>query len=200
MASRVDTCTELPPDKCKTLALCPSCTILTKLTVECQKHAFWCWASVTAAIYCFHNPGSTALTQCQVASKQMGAGDCCAKPCGEDCNRRWYLERALCKVNCLDQGPVPVPPTFSFSDLKALFQSAASVPPRPVCARLGWKGFGGHFVVIKGFQEASKSLLIADPFEGEHLVPFQEFKDCYSSFGHWTDYYLTDKVNHGNCI
>jgi hypothetical protein len=196
MASRVDTCTEIP-DKCKPLPLCPGCTILTALTVPCQKHTYWCWAAVTAAIYQLHN--GSAIMQCEVASKQKGAGDCCKKPCGDHCNRRWFLERALCTVNCLDTGPISVSPTFSFSNLKVLFQSSAEGSPRPVCARLGWEGGGGHFVVIKGFQDASESLVIADPLDGEHLVPFNEFKDGCYKFGPWTDYYLTDKVNHDNC-
>lgn len=195
MASRVEICTEIPATQCKPLPLCPSCTTLAALNVPCQKYAHWCWAAVAVAID--HLLHRSTLTQCQVASRQQGAGDCCQNPCGGDCNRPWFLERALCTVNCLAQGPVPVPPTFSFSNLKALMQSAG---PNPVCARIGWKGLGGHFVVIKGVQEMSQSLLIADPFEGEHLVPFKEFKDCYLSHGPWTDYYLTDKVNHGNCI
>lgn len=195
MASSVQTCTEIPPSQCKPLQLCPGCTILVKLTVPCQKYLLWCWAAVAVAIDHFYRQDSD-LTQCQVASMQNGAGDCCQKPCGKDCNRRLDLENVLCTVNCLDQGPVPVPATFSFSNLKALMQPP---DPKPVCARIQYKGRGGHFVVIKGFQDASESLLIADPEGEETLVPFNVFKGTPFSFACWTHYYLTDKVNHGNC-
>jgi papain like cysteine protease AvrRpt2 len=173
---------------------------LIELNVPCQKYRFWCWAAVAAAIFQLHNPDSIALTQCQVASRQQGAGDCCNNPCGKDCNRRLPLQKALCSVHCLDQGPVLVPATFSFSDLKALLQPAAPAKPRPVCARIQWDDGGGHFVVIKGLQETSQSVLYADPFDGEHLMTFNDFKGGgLFSLRTWTHYYLTDKVNHGNC-
>jgi hypothetical protein len=199
MASKIETCTEIPPDKCKPLGLCPDCTLLTTLTVPCQKYALWCWAAVAVAIDHFYRSGST-LTQCKVASMQEGAGDCCQNPCSANCNMLRLLEKVLCKVQCLDQGPIPVPATFSFSDLKTLMQPTASADLKPVCARIDWEGLGTHFVVIKGFQEKSESLVIANPFEGEHLVPFKQFKDSYFNSGIWTYYYLTDRMNHGNCI
>jgi hypothetical protein len=194
MASSVQTCTEIPPQR-KPLPPCPGCTILAKLTVPRQKYALWCWAAVAVAIDHFFREGSP-LTQCQVASRQKNAGDCCLNPCSDNCSGRLDLEKVLCTVNCLAQGPVPVPPTFSFSNLKALMES---VSPNPVCARIQYKGRGGHFVVIKGFQDASESLIIADPEGDETLAPFKEFKGTPISYSFWTHYYLTDKVNHGNC-
>lgn len=193
MASRVETCTEIPADKCKPLSLCPGCTILIKLTVPCQKYAFWCWAAVAWAIDRFYRKDST-LTQCLIASRQNGAGDCCQNPCSQGCSQRLDLDKVLCTVQCLDQGPVKG--TLPFNDLMNRIQAE---DPKPVCARVLWTGGGGHFVVIKGFQKTSNKLLIADPLEGEHLVSYDEFKDNYHGFGGWTHYYLTDRMNHGNC-
>lgn len=176
------------------IAPCPECQSLNKLAVDHQEHDSWCWAAVAQGIDHFYRPAST-LTQCQVASKQQGAGNCCADPTTDTCDRRWFLEKALCTVRCLDQGPVPG--TLTFPDLKVRIQQA---DPKPVCARIGWKGLGGHFVVIKGFLEEQQMLLIADPSDGECLVSFHDFTNAYHAFGAWTDHYFTDKVNHGNCL
>jgi hypothetical protein len=186
MASKVEPCTKIPPDKCKPLPLCPGCTILNKLTVPCQKHLFWCWAAVAVAIDRFYRDDASTLCQCQVASMQKNAGDCCKKPC--DCNQPWSLKEALYSVKRLDQGPVLG--TLSFEDLMARITAA---DPKPVCARVIRVG-SPHFVVIKGFKETPQSLVIADPFEGESLVSYNEFTAV------WIQYYLTDRKNHGNCI
>lgn len=189
------------------IAPCPQCASLDNLVVETQEQDLWCWAAVAQAIDHFHHSDSV-LTQCQIASRQQGAGACCIDPLADTCNRRWFLEKALCTVGCLDQGPIPVPSTFSFSNLKALIQPqnnppGPNAPPaslKPVGARIEWLGLGGHFVVIKGFLEEKQMLLIADPIFGERLVSFDEFRSTYLLFGIWTHYYLTDEVNHENCI
>jgi hypothetical protein len=172
--------------------ICPECSTL-NVVVQDQEQTQWCWAAVAQAIDQFYHPGST-LTQCQIATKQLSA-NCCDTPLPNGCNRPSLLEKALCVVKCFDQGPTH--PTLPFNDLRNRIKAN---DPKPICARIGYEDLGGHFVVIKGVLERAQMLLIADPSDGERLVPFSEFLENYQGFGAWSDYYLTDKVNHGNCI
>jgi hypothetical protein len=166
-------------------------TTLDKLTVEPQKRDNWCWAAVTTGIDHFYN-GAAPSTQCSVAAAQQGAGDCCKDPSTSNCDRPWFLEKALFTVNHLDGGPIKG--QLKFSDIAARLTIE---DPKPVCARIGWEGDGGHFVAIKGFQDGTQQmLLIADPSDGDCLVLYQDFVESYHGFGSWTHYYLTDKANH----
>ena len=136
-------------------------------------------------------------SQCQVASMQNGAGDCCQKPCGKDCNRRLPIWKMFCAaVNCLDQGPVPVPATFSFSDLKASHAAAGSqacLRPHPI--QRPRRAFCGDQRISGCIRKPAHRR----PGGGRNLVAFNVFKGTPFSFACWTHYYLTDKVNHGNC-
>lgn len=171
-------------------------TILEELVIDKQEQDEWCWSAVATGIDYFYDQNSP-WTQCRVAAAQKGAGKCCNSPKSSTCDRPWFLERALCTVHRLGNGPVPG--QLSFEQLTALIQAE---DPHPVCAQFSWEGEGSHFVAIKGLDVSNRMLVIADPMDGaEHTVAYDELiRKGYGGFGPWTAYFITDKVNHGGCI
>src|SRR5690606_26882557 len=79
----------------------------------------------------------------------------------------------------------PVPTRLPYT---TLFRS-------PICVRIGWKGGGGHFVVIHGISSVSKDyyLHIADPFFGSSIQSLSHFASNYRNNGQWTHTYFTKK-------
>jgi Peptidase_C39 like family len=67
---------------------------------------------------------------------------------------------------------------------------------RPVCARIGWSGGGGHFVAIVGYNEAllasTNYFAIADPWYGSSDVAENTFRTSYQGSGTWTDTFYTN--------
>jgi papain like cysteine protease AvrRpt2 len=165
---------------------------LISVVVKHQKQDNWCWAAVAEAVDHYYKPGA-ASTQCSIAAAQDGAGNCCVDGSTDTCDRPWFLEKALFTVNRLEEGPIAG--TLDFEDIKSRFSAKSKT--KPICARIGWKGSGGHFVAIKGLQDGATPMLwIADPIDGDCLVPYDIFVHSYHGFGSWTDHYLTDEVNH----
>jgi hypothetical protein len=59
-----------------------------------------------------------------------------------------------------------------------------------LCARIGWKGGGGHFVAIEGYNYDLKMVAIEDPWYGPSDVTLDTFKNTYKGSGSWTDKYF----------
>ena len=75
-----------------------------------------------------------------------------------------------------------------FSDVKGQLRAGF-----PICARIGWYGGGGHFVVITGYTITGSGepwVTIADPLYESYSWPFDEFVDAYFGAGEWTHTYL----------
>lgn len=160
-------------------------------SMETQQASQWCWAAVAASVARFYDPASP-WTQCVLANHELGRTDCCdgefnRGPC--DCPKK--LGPSLARTGNLrsrDAGTVPA------GVLAEEIQEG-----NPVACRVGWRGGGGHFVVIYGLtaggQPAPALVHVADPAEGMgddpgiNIMEYDVFCGSYMGSGVWTHSY-----------
>lgn len=151
------------------------------VTVPIQIRSNWCWSAVTLGVDNFYGPANT-FTQCSLASLTLGRSDCCDDPTPNDCNIPYFLNIALNKVGHLK----------SFGGVFAMSQVQAEIDAdKPLCARVEWSDGNGHFVVISGYDVATDSLTIRDPYYGTSTVTMTRFKSSYQTTGRWTHSFKT---------
>jgi hypothetical protein len=156
------------------------------LTVQHQLQTNWCWAACSVSTSDFFDP-PTSWEQCEVAGKELERGDCCGGGAGGACNVPWYLDRALRRTGNFDSKSSG---TASWKTLTREIDAG-----RPVGARIGWKGGGGHFVLLTGYRSAGgrREVVVEDPWTGRSSVPVDVFATRYKSTGTWTHTYLTER-------
>ena len=125
---------------------------------------------------------SNHWTQCALASAELHQAACCSS--ATPCNRPWYLDRALDRVGHAD-GPL-VARALSFAELTAELSSG-----EPVAVRIGWRGGGGHFVVVEGYSTEDEQVDIEDPNEGPSQLSYATLCADYGGAGAWTHSYRT---------
>ncbi len=151
--------------------------------MQAQTQTNWCWAATATSVSHFYWFAST-WTQCKVASGELNRTDCCNSPVPAPCNVPWYLDRALSRTN----NYVSMTGQASFSTVKAEIDAG-----RPVGARVGWSGGGGHFMVIYGYSKVGTTEYfdIDDPIYGKSHITVAEFSSNYQGSGTWTHTYFT---------
>jgi hypothetical protein len=153
------------------------------LTIQHQLQEFWCWAACSSSTSRFFD-GSSSWTQCRIVNSELKRRTCCNNGGTDACNKPWYVDRALTRTGNLATGRQG---RATWTTLKGEINAG-----RPVCARIGWQGGGGHFVLITGYDEAGgRTVEVEDPWTGSARVPLAEFADRYQTTGSWTHTYLT---------
>jgi hypothetical protein len=151
-------------------------------TMQMQTQSNWCWAATASSVSHYFWRWST-WSQCRIANAELGHTDCCQSTVPAPCNVPWYLDRALTRTrNFVSiQGPA------AFSLVRAEINAG-----RPVGARIGWSGGGGHFMVIYGYSLIGgvEYVDIDDPIYGKSHIPLSEFSSSYQGAGSWTHTYL----------
>ena len=109
--------------------------------MQMQTESNWCWAAASTSASHFYWWLST-WTQCRVANAELGHNDCCNSSVPSACNVPWFLDRALTRTNNF----VSMMGQVSFQQVKNEIDAG-----RPVGARIGWNGGGGHFMMIYGY-------------------------------------------------
>ena len=145
----------------------------------------WCWAAVSVSVDRFFAPRST-LRQCRMAQKILKLKRCTGRNCTEACDQPWYLDKALRRVGRLRGHPLG---RLKFAQVQQEIDNGV-----PVCVRIGWRGGGGHFVVITGYSVSGRSnierLQIKDPLYADAIVNYKSFVSSYRGAGRWTDTFL----------
>ncbi len=151
--------------------------------MQAQTQTNWCWAATATSVSHFYWSTST-WTQCKVASGELNRTDCCNSPVPSPCNVPWYLDRALSRTN----NYVSMTGQASFSTVKAEIDAG-----KPVGARVGWSGGGGHFMVIYGYSKVGTTEYfdIDDPIYGKSHITVADFSSNYQGSGTWTHTYFT---------
>ena len=171
-----------------------------KFTMECQKASQWCWAAVAVSVARFYSPASP-WQQCTLAGQVLGR-TCCggSDECGRDddpsgCVRPYLVEHPLCVVGHLQEiheAPIALPAAPSTPTIQGEVDAH-----RPLVCRVGWKGGGGHFVVLYGYDlgRAEPLVHVADPVNdknGTSIYSLHEFTYAYrNGDGTWTNAYTT---------
>ncbi len=145
-----------------------------------QQQTQWCWAAVAANVSAFFD-SNTSWTQCTIVNAELDRSDCCSHGSSANCNRPWYLDRALSRTGNLQ--------TWS-TGARALTDVIDEVnAERPLCARIGWSGGGGHFLAIDGYNCELAMVAVDDPWYGASDVTLSTFQTAYQGTGSWTHTY-----------
>lgn len=151
------------------------------VTIPLQLQRNWCWAAVATGVANFFNIAS-GWSQCRVASKALTPNDCCAHPGSQGCNVPYFLNLALTVVGHY----------VAYSGVEPMATIQLEIDAgRPVGARIGWAGGGGHFMVIAGYDLVNDSFLILDPIYGSNIVPRVTFETAYQGSGSWSNTFYT---------
>lgn len=153
--------------------------------MELQPQSNWCWAATSKSVshfYWFLSP----WTQCKVVNAELGRSDCCNSTVPSPCNVPWYLDKALTRTNNF----VSITGAATFAQVRAEIDAG-----RPVGARIGWSGGGGHFMVIYGYSYVAVTgatyVDIDDPIYGKSHMTVSDFSSSYQGSGSWTHTYFT---------
>ena len=159
--------------------------------MEAQLQTNWCWAAVATSVSKYFDPLHSPWTQCEVVNRELGETTCCQDGSTTACNRPWYLEKAMDRV----QHPVQWSGGYaSVSDIMDMVGLN-----KPLSIRIGWLSNGqptgsGHFVVIDGYAIRSGTAYIdvEDPILGASTYEYTELQMKYNNGnGIWThSYYL----------
>ena len=134
----------------------------------------------------FFTGRSSGWTQCKVAGAELNLTTCCQSPVPGACNVAWYLDKALTRTHNFVS---IVSSTIGFDQVKAEIDAG-----RPVGARIGWSGGGGHFVAIYGYTRilgVADYFDIDDPIYGKSHLTVSDFSSNYQGSGSWTHTYYT---------
>ena len=151
--------------------------------MQAQTQSNWCWAATATSVSHFYWLWST-WSQCRVANGELGCTDCRNSTVPSACNVPWYLDKALtCTSNF-----VSMMGQASFQQVRDEIDDG-----RPVGARIGWSGGGGHFMVIYGYSFVAgvEYFDIDDPIYGNSHLTVANFANNYQGSGTWTDTYFT---------
>lgn len=165
----------------------PGSDSISKFVIQLQKQDLWCWAAVTASVVAFYNGSKEA--QCAIAAAVLPAPNDCCKDDLASCNKEWNLDQPLRKYGVYKYRRNS---SIGFEDLQAEIKEG-----RPLCCRIGWKGKGGHFVVVGGWSVDQTSeqryIDVYDPALGVYTsTTYDNFCTAYVSEGdQWTHSYFT---------
>jgi hypothetical protein len=152
-------------------------------TMQAQTQSNWCWAATATSVshfYWWFSP----WVQCTVANAELARTDACHAPVPAACNVPWYLDRALTRTNNFVSITGPV----TFQQIRDEIDAG-----RPVGARIGWSGGGGHFMVIYGYSIIAGTTYfdIDDPIYHKSHLTVSDFSTNYQGSGSWTHTYFT---------
>jgi Papain-like cysteine protease AvrRpt2 len=152
--------------------------------IQQQQQTNWCWSACATSASLFYDPSST-WAQCTLVTAELGAGGCCQNGSSAACNQPYYLDRALTRTGNLARF---VGGRVGLDKLRTEINAG-----RPVAARVGWSGGGGHFVVLTGYRWTGGRAVVdvRDPWSGSTTIPLDEFASSYKGSGTWTHTYLT---------
>jgi hypothetical protein len=151
--------------------------------MQAQTQSNWCWAATANSVSHFYWFFSS-WTQCRIANGELGHSDCCNSPVPSTCNVPWYLDKALTRT----KNYVSITGQVSFQQVRDEIDAG-----RPVGARIGWNGGGGHFMVIYGYSIflGVEYFDIDDPIYGKSHLKVSDFAGNYQGSGTWTHTYFT---------
>jgi hypothetical protein len=159
----------------------------TAIPVQLQTN--WCWAATSLGVHQYYDRTDNT-TQCLAANLILPRNDACNNPVPAAANVAHFLDDALNDFGNLD-GSI-ISGTLSYADVKAQINAG-----RPLGARIGWAGGGGHFMVIEGYRDggtaATQEVAIDDPIYGESQYTYNSYSTAYqgTTGNNWTHSYKT---------
>ncbi|UGT61257.1 papain-like cysteine protease family protein [Nocardia asteroides] len=150
-----------------------------------QEQTMWCWNAATVSTAAFYDAAST-WTQGKLANAELGRNDCAVVAGAvSPCNQGRWPDTALTRIGRLKERV-----NTSLTDLQLAGELARNAP---VVVNISWRGGGGHIVALRGRSVIGGQdyVSVADPWEGDSDVAYEEFRDFYLGDGIWNVSYKT---------
>lgn len=169
-----------------------------RFELERQKRGNWCWAAVSNSLLSFFD-AANERTQCDIVKECFGLTkgyemdvDCCQHTRHKECNRTFKLVDAL---DILGVASMRCNYPLSLDEIRHQINQGV-----PVGVRIGWRGGGGHFVVITAVGPPAPQgdnftwLRVADPKDpAASYITYRTLKQRYKGEGEWTHSYLFER-------
>jgi hypothetical protein len=150
----------------KSIVVIPSVLNVPTYQQECDQ---WCWAGVSQMVLAYYG---THLAQCNMADYAWSRTDCCpaSTSCSNaNCNTWNYMYGSTGSLQGIlshwGVHSVSVANYLSYNTVKQQIQSAY-----PIVIRFGWYGGGGHFLIIRGYNDAGSYVTYNDPWTGTPYI------------------------------
>lgn len=142
----------------------------------------WCWSATTVSIAAYHDAASQ-WTQCSLVNAEFQRNDCCNNGSSANCNKPWWLEAPMTRTGHFAQ-------TVNGA-LTPAQVGAEMVKSCPIAVATMWAGGGGHAIVVKGryLVNGTEWVTIADPWDGDFEVTYDDFRNRYKGSGTWSSSY-----------
>ena len=152
--------------------------------MQAQKQTEWCWAATSVSLALYYN-GTAGWTQCGMVDAELSQRGCCHDGGSARCNRPHVLDAPLARarvLNRMQRGAV------GYAAIRGEIDAG-----RPLAWRIGWRGGGGHFAVIEGYQRrGGQWVAIDDPWYGVSDLEVTTLTGGgYQQTGTWTHTYFT---------
>ncbi|MFC5550973.1 C39 family peptidase [Massilia aerilata] len=138
--------------------------------MEKSREKDWCWAATAVSVSRYYNPQSP-WNQCKVADACLSL-PCCHQPAPANCLRTYSLTGPLRKTANLNRYGAG---SASLQDVETEINNG-----RPVCCHVKWRGKGGHFVAIVGYDLLAQQVIVEDPKGNVARLPYAVFCKSYS--------------------
>jgi peptidase C39-like protein len=153
-----------------------------------QEEEWWCWCAVAVGVDAYYRKAAP-MAQCRAAGLVLHNANACLERESDAVNCMVALDDALSKFGNFAGAAGPV----DFKQVKVEIDAG-----RPVGVRIEFTDFAvGHFLVIRGYSEPGRMLVIDDPYEKDgagdvQTIPYSTLVSGYKSGSIWTDTYFTD--------
>lgn len=144
---------------------------------QAQQEDLWCWAGASTVVANYYGAN---VSQNEFCNRAKGRADL-TSPCPNTTGDIYDVRRAWNSLGIY--GSTTNYRTLTFSEIKREIDAG-----RPVQVRIQWKSNGmGHFLVIEGYNEATREIQWIDPWPTSKRVNVGKYTDfLYDSRYHWT--------------
>jgi Papain-like cysteine protease AvrRpt2 len=155
-------------------------------TMQDQMQRLWCWAATTVSISAYYDP-ETDWTQCEMVNAEKELTTCCEHGSSRECDQINVLDAPLRRAGVLDRKQRG---SAGYDVIRQEINAG-----RPLAFRIGWRGGGGHFAVLHGYQSSgAESVAIDDPDPGYDAIDLGLSTltgGMYQGTGTWTHTFFT---------
>lgn len=158
------------------------------ITVAQQLRSRWCWAAIASAVATYYQ--TMSIGQHQIADSLLSDPDAKnGRYTNEDLlekNVNFKLDVALKHVKCFSHWTIGKP---VFERIQFEINQG-----RPLGVRLEWFKGGAHYILVNGYNDQDKCIMIQDPLHGPGVFGFHRFPENYRESGAvWTETFFTNK-------
>jgi hypothetical protein len=147
----------------------------------------WCWAAIASMLGRYY--GTSDASQAEIAAQLLGI-DCSRLDSDIGLRRsadaEMRLDAALKIARCFGHWSAGKP---LFDRIRFEINLG-----RPFAARIGWNAGAAHYVLVHGYRNEGKRIIVVDPMHGPGEFVLSDFPATYRQGGAWTETFWSNPV------